>query len=92
LEFDHLLREGIKQRAKLIQQNCEFLLVNIHRNANQFQLPERVRFEYIRYLSERFNEEVESEKALERLYDRIERMQYTFHQKLGKIKAKHLLA
>ena len=82
---DHLIRQGIKQRAKVIQQKCEVLLMNIHRSASQFQLPERVRFEYIQYLSKRFDEAAESEKALEHLYDRIERMQYTFHQKLGTI-------
>ena len=92
INFDRFFREGIKQRAKLIQQKCEVLLVNIHRNASQVQLPERVRFEYIQYLSKRFDEEVESEKALQHLYDRIERMQYTFHQKAGKVIKKYPLA
>lgn len=41
------------------------------------------RFEYIQFLNKRFNEEIEREKNIQSLYDKIERMQIDHHKRIG---------
>ncbi len=76
---------GIKNRAKTIEKTCEILLINIYKKSNQLTQPEQIRSEYIQYLIKRFNEQIEEEKNIEKLYDKIERMQYNLYQKIGTI-------
>jgi len=79
---------GIKNRAKIIQNKCETLLVNIYQKSNQLKQPEQIRSEYIQYFHKRFTEEIEHQKNIENLYEKIERMQYDHYQKMGTINSK----
>ncbi|UJR31391.1 hypothetical protein I4U23_018885 [Adineta vaga] len=81
-ELRPIVLSGIKTRAKLIQTKCETLLMNIHQKSNQSNQPEQIRLEYIQYLTERYNEQREHEKDMEKFYNKIERMQYDLYQKI----------
>ncbi|CAF5022311.1 unnamed protein product, partial [Rotaria sp. Silwood1] len=74
---------GIKNRAKTIEEKFETLLINIQNKSHQLKQSERIRFEYFQFLYIRFNEEMEHEKNIEYLYDKIEKMQYDLHQKMS---------
>jgi len=99
VSYSHLIQNviliskslAIKNRAKTIQKKCETLLINIYKKSNQLKQPEQSRFEYIQYLNKRFNEQIEQEKNIENLYDKIERMQYDLYQKIGTIYSRSLL-
>ena len=75
---------GIKNRAKTIQEKFENLLINIQNKSDKLKELKQVRFEYTQFLNTRINEEIEREKNIENVYDKIERMQYNLHQKMGK--------
>jgi len=60
-------------------------LINIYEKSNQAKQPEQIRLEYIQFLAKRFNERQDEEKKFENIYEKIERMQYEFYQKLGMI-------
>ncbi|CAF0967334.1 unnamed protein product [Adineta steineri] len=82
-ELRPIILSGIKNRAKTIQKKCETLLINIHKKSNQLKQPEQIRFEYIQYLTKQLNEQIEYENDVEHFYNKIERMQYEFYQKLA---------
>ncbi|CAF1385366.1 unnamed protein product [Rotaria sp. Silwood1] len=81
ISFDKL-PASIKNRAKTIEEKFETLLINIQNKSHQLKQSERIRFEYFQFLYIRFNEEMEHEKNIEYLYDKIEKMQYDLHQKM----------
>lgn len=60
-------------------------MINIYEKSNQAKQPEQIRLEYIQFLAKRFNERQDEEKKFENIYEKIERMQYEFYQKLGMI-------
>ncbi|CAF5155709.1 unnamed protein product, partial [Rotaria magnacalcarata] len=83
-ELRPIILTGIKNRAKIIQENFESLLINIQNKSDKLKGLKQVRFEYTQFLNTRINEEIEREKNIQNLYDKIERMQYDLHQKMGK--------
>ncbi|CAF4553692.1 unnamed protein product [Rotaria socialis] len=82
-ELRPIVLTGIKNRAKLIQEKFESLLINIQNKSDKLKELQQVRFEYTQFLNTRINEEIEREKNTESLYDKIERMQYDLHQKMA---------
>lgn len=60
-------------------------MINIYEKSNQAKQPEQIRLEYTQFLAKRFNERQDEEKKFENIYEKIERMQYEFYQKLGMI-------
>ncbi|CAF4197371.1 unnamed protein product, partial [Rotaria sordida] len=81
-ELRPIILSSIKNRAKIIEEKFETLLINIHNKSHQLKQSEQIQFEYFQFLNTRFNEEIEHEKNIENLYDKIERMQYDLHQKI----------
>ncbi|CAF5122082.1 unnamed protein product, partial [Rotaria sp. Silwood1] len=81
-EFRPIILSAIKNRATIIEEKFETLLKNIQNKSHQLKQSERIRFEYFQFLYIRFNEEMEREKNIEYLYDKIEKMQYDLHQKM----------
>ncbi|CAF5140236.1 unnamed protein product, partial [Rotaria sp. Silwood1] len=81
-ELRPIILSGIKNRAKTIEEKFETLLINIQNKSHQLKQSQRIRFEYFQFLYIRFNEEMEREKTMEYLYDRIEKMQYDLHQEI----------
>ncbi|CAF5181733.1 unnamed protein product, partial [Rotaria magnacalcarata] len=82
-ELRPIILTGIKNRAKIIQENFESLLINIQNKSDKLKGLKQVRFEYTQFLNTRINEEIEREKNIQNLYDKIERMQYDLHQKMA---------
>ncbi|CAF3805440.1 unnamed protein product, partial [Rotaria sp. Silwood1] len=82
-ELRPIILSGIKIRAKTIEEKFETLLINIQNKSHQLKQSQRIRFEYFQLLYIRFNEEMEREKNIEYLYDKIEKMQYDLHQKMA---------
>jgi hypothetical protein len=76
----------MKHRAKAIEQNCQQLLINIHRQDEQYQWPESIRFDYLQYLNKRYNDEIERQEQIEQVYDRIEQIYFNYQTRIGTLK------
>ena len=67
-------------------------MINIYEKSNQLKQPEQIRLEYIQYLTKRINKEIEHEKSIANFYEKIERMQYDFYQRMGTSDLREILS